>query len=742
MAGLRKFGIACLSLVTLLVVQLSTAVGSPVEELARRLPDNTIGFVATSGGDALKGDFEKSSMGRIVNDPNARSFVGSIWTQIQTKIAAEADDANETKDVMALLDSAALFARRPIMVAVAQTQVTKGPPIWGFGVVDAGEMKPQLSEAIAKLESHADKDEIVEVERASVKVRAVKDGDSTPLYWGWVGNYLVVAVNDEQGLAIQCVSKPRATVPDIFRKVPGTDDAMVIHYDLQKIGRLVGPLIAEESKGEFDPNMIVKALAGLGLDKITGLTARLGFSGADLVSDELIEVPEPRTGLLAAFKPVDPSLLGLVDPNAMEVSIVNCDPAAIYDAIVNTIRTVSPDEAYPEFQNGLAKVESELKINIRKDLLGAMGGPAVFYALPAGKMVELPMGGYVAVMKMKDAALFEKTMISLGKYISTQAGGGFQVSDMNDGSTTTHVWSIPALVMMQVMPAWSVTGDTVVIASSTTLHQMQVKCVASRARRPKSLLDTDGYKRVAAQLPKNPITLTYVDSQVQFGQMMTGLQQFWPIMTMMIAKEGVTLPVMLPNLDATIKQMRPGCRYAYFDAAGLHFRYQGSGVEASLSGAAGGALAMGILMPALARTRQLAFRMTSGSNLSALGKACLIYANDHNDKFPPDLETLVKEEGVTPKTLESKLKPNGFPGPSFVYIAGQTTNMQPDNIVAYENPEFCTEGVNVLFVDSHVEFVKPEPFRKQLAETCKRLGRKMPTIRFKGEDDTDETENK
>jgi prepilin-type N-terminal cleavage/methylation domain-containing protein len=46
------------------------------------------------------------------------------------------------------------------------------------------------------------------------------------------------------------------------------------------------------------------------------------------------------------------------------------------------------------------------------------------------------------------------------------------------------------------------------------------------------------------------------------------------------------------------------------------------------------ALLMGILMPALARVRQLAFRMTCGTNLSGIGKAMLIYANDYEDELP------------------------------------------------------------------------------------------------------------
>jgi prepilin-type N-terminal cleavage/methylation domain-containing protein len=46
------------------------------------------------------------------------------------------------------------------------------------------------------------------------------------------------------------------------------------------------------------------------------------------------------------------------------------------------------------------------------------------------------------------------------------------------------------------------------------------------------------------------------------------------------------------------------------------------------------ALLMGILMPALARVRQIAFRMVCGTNLSGLGKAMLIYSNDYDDEYP------------------------------------------------------------------------------------------------------------
>jgi len=46
------------------------------------------------------------------------------------------------------------------------------------------------------------------------------------------------------------------------------------------------------------------------------------------------------------------------------------------------------------------------------------------------------------------------------------------------------------------------------------------------------------------------------------------------------------------------------------------------------------ALLMGILMPALAKVRSLANRMACGTNLSAIGKAMLLYAADNDDDYP------------------------------------------------------------------------------------------------------------
>ena len=46
------------------------------------------------------------------------------------------------------------------------------------------------------------------------------------------------------------------------------------------------------------------------------------------------------------------------------------------------------------------------------------------------------------------------------------------------------------------------------------------------------------------------------------------------------------------------------------------------------------ALLMGILMPALTKVRAIARRLVCGTNLSAIGKSILIYANENDDDYP------------------------------------------------------------------------------------------------------------
>jgi hypothetical protein len=139
------------------------------------------------------------------------------------------------------------------------------------------------------------------------------------------------------------------------------------------------------------------------------------------------------------------------------------------------------------------------------------------------------------------------------------------------------------------------------------------------------------------------------------------------------------------------------------------------------------ALLMAILMPALARTRQVAFRMVCGTNMHSLGKAMLIYANDYDDKFPTSSEwcdLLIEHQEVSPTTFRCKGAPEGPCNYAMNTNVGELgSSAPPDMVLLFEThpgwnqtggPEILTteyhegDGCNVLFVDLRAAFVKTQ----------------------------------
>lgn len=133
---------------------------------------------------------------------------------------------------------------------------------------------------------------------------------------------------------------------------------------------------------------------------------------------------------------------------------------------------------------------------------------------------------------------------------------------------------------------------------------------------------------------------------------------------------------------------------------------------------------MAILMPALARTRQLAQRVACGANMATLGKAMIIYCNDFNDKYPPPsqwCDLLIEHTAVCKEQFRcrgAKQGPCNYAMNAAIEKLGATA--PPDIVLLFETrpgwnqaggPEILStenhrEGCNVVFNDSHVQFVK------------------------------------
>ncbi|MFC1636059.1 DUF1559 domain-containing protein, partial [Planctomycetota bacterium] len=664
-------------------------------------------------------------LGRLWHDPGMQSFVESLEQGLLAKITQEIDDPDAAKAIDTVRGFVRLVLSRPVVVGVAQKETQDGPPVYGFAMLDAGPRKAEIASALAKLEALAGEGNIVDVQVGSLTMHGPENPGGVPGYWGWVGDRLVFSINDGTGLAMKYLQGSNRVAPDYLRKVPGTGDAFVIHINRQKIFNVLGAITGMQG-AEDEFGAIQAVIKELGLDELKSVTARMGFDGPDMVSNVLLEIAQPRTGLLANLKTIDLAMFDAVDSDTMSASVFNCDVAGIYDIVMKAGRTVLGDE-FTEVEGAIAEIETELKIKIRDGLLKSIDGQMVFYSIPGGAATGSPQGAFALVAKLKDPKLWEETLTSLGQFAAGQSEGMVQISSQDQGGRTMHTWTIAPLAMVHLMPSWCIVDDKVVIASNPTFLRSAVDQIGSGKQ---SIRSTAGFKKVTAKLPDNLISLKYSDSKVQFNQMMMGLQQFWPMVTMGATQAGFKLPALLPNLSHIAEHMGPSCQYSWFDAQGLRSHYRGTGIEPGIGVAAGAGVGLGIMMPALARARQQARRTVSAMNLKQLGLALNMYADEHQGTLPDSIEQ-AKDYYGNAKILESPFKPKDFEGPSYIYIAGQDLSMYPGNFLAYENPGFCFEGVNVLHLDGHVEWMRPDVLMHELEATYKRLGREMPEIEFK-----------
>ena len=138
-------------------------------------------------------------------------------------------------------------------------------------------------------------------------------------------------------------------------------------------------------------------------------------------------------------------------------------------------------------------------------------------------------------------------------------------------------------------------------------------------------------------------------------------------------------------------------------------------------------LALLMWVPVVLKMRQIAFRMVCATNMTVLGMAMLVYSNDYDDKLPTAskwCDLLVEHTDVTEKGLRCPGAPEGACNYAMnKNIEELGAHPPPDMVVLFEThpgwnqsggPEILTtdnhegEGCNVLFFDSHVQFVRTE----------------------------------
>lgn len=711
----------CLSVVMLLNVACwAQNHPSGAESLMACLPDDTVFCIAGGSLTELKPQLEQSVLGRFYRDEGVRTFVQGIVQGVSPQLEQEFKDIN---GVDIALDAARDVANCSRLLAMGYQERAEGLGVYGVLLLDAEEHKAQMSSWVTQLEEHLDPDEFETRSVGAITIKQLKDDDGVPVYWAWIGDRFLVAVNDAGDNALRAVQKSAWKGRTHLSKVSTRGDLMVGYADFPGLITLMQETLAAEDEQEVS-DAVKQVWQALGLGHLREKIVRISIADSGLAADAYVSFSGPRQGLMAMMHPVKADVFQVVDASAIEAFAWNWDWAGTYDLILNTVRQLSEPEDFNEIRQGITELERQLDLSIRQDLLEPLSGPMVVYTMPPGSVPQVAMGGAICVAKLTDPEAFTAAVQKVLQLGAALSQGQLQVSTQTISGRTYHCWALPAMAMVQAMPTWTIVDNYWVCSTNVPLCAYGADRVQGHSGQ--SLASNESFVNLCAEVPtQSLLTLGYTDSRIKMQATYQALQQIWPMATMMAAQAQVQLPFILPSINHLIEDLKPAMTYTWEDAQGIHAHLQGATVE--LGAIAGVSLGAGILMPALARTRQLAVRMTSGTNLSAIGKACLVYACDHEDDLPPDLETLVQEDYLDAALLRSKMRQKNADDSDYLYIS-QSMDNDHRNIVAYDNPKGLKayDGVNVLYLDCHVQFIKMDEFEQQLDETYQRLGRKRP----------------
>lgn len=491
--------------------------------------------------------------------------------------------------------------------------------------------------------------------------------------------------------------------------------------DVDGIFTLIGRFVAEAgASDDFDMFLDIS-----GLRTVEAKYMDIADSPLGVVTNIYVKAPGERRGLLSLWnqRPLTDADLALIPPDATWAMAMNLDLEALYHEVMDTVAELDPAAAENARQM-MTAAGTSLGAHIENELLPALGDTWILYDAPdhGGFLFT----GIVISVEAKDPAVLQRVtrnIVNLAGGGVAMATPGVRVRPMtveHDGHEITFTQVTGTF--MPMAPAAALAHERFLIGLSPQAVAAALDGLA-KSHGDGGILANEEANKIRAKLPDGLMSFYYVDvrhaTRNSYG--------FWHLIQtacLSAAAAGSDAdPGSLPTLEEVLADVHNAAGGWSADEDGLRYTGYGSLLQLSPpSAVAGAALPVSILLPSLARAREMARRTVSAANLSGIGQGCFVYANDHEGEFPPDLQTLLDENYLMDDAVLHS--PRHAPDErSYVYVAGQHSDTADyRNVLAYEIP-VDDEGTNVLFADGHVQWMKLPRFKLELRQTYERLNR-------------------
>ncbi len=703
--------------------------------LADRLPGNAAIYIEWAGYDELKTAEGETPFGKIVERPAVKRFISELTRIITLNARKEAAAEGEAETLDRALELAdILWHHRVAIDVLGVTMSDRGPAPEAVLAIDFAGDTESANEFRTGIEKILEKVGLPPATQEEIDGRSLKTiviPFISIVRYGIVDDVFLVMLGTDTPAKVfaalngngPVVSKDRRFVA-AMKKI-GTQNRrniMISHLDTATILEQARDVWKMMTQSETFPPMIENALNAASFDRLHSVTTTIQVDRDRFRQSMFIALP-PNNGLPKWMhqKPVSDEQLRMVPFDAVFAKIANFRLTDIYDGIAHVVSAIGPDQN-GQFKNGIAKVEGQIGLRIRDDILAKFDGGWIAYVSPSAGGIAVT--GLTLMIESSDTDGIEQIVTRLVRMIDTEIPDvSIAIQEQQyKGHTVRHLafkgQPIP------VAPAWTTHDGYLILAlyPQIVTHAVDHLLTGDAAR---SITDNPDFQNGLKRLPKNPTTIVYTDTKALAGNLYSLLLPLSTMAAAQLGAEGIDIsPGLLPGRNDLTADLFGDVATYSSDKDGVLIVSTGPfpiEMAAVAVPFAMGATAS-ILIPSLSRARTLAKRTVSMANVRGLLMACHIYANDHNDQFPPSLESLIDEGSVVKKMLRSPLETRNRN--SYVYLAAGSQNI-PDpgqTVVIYEHPEnHGNEGTVVGFADGHAEFVPIPRFNELLAKSRETL---------------------
>ena len=614
---------------------------SQAQDFESLLPEGTIAYSGTGDLSAFLAEAKSKAAGKILREQEVQDFLEEPMQQIHGMLQMGIAQAQQTPALQDIdLNPQTLFGGPFGRTFFALTHLTlpaepgAAPDVGMVVGLEAGQGATDLLGLLqGVVQSLAASDGVeldiatVEVGSASYQRTLFQDDEAPPLCFAKIGNLSVLSLSEKSihGM-LQCAAGAAGISgsADIqaAQAVVGKPPAKSMHGYANTAG-LVGILedglkIAQQHAGENDAREIGMVLQALDFSELRKMGATYTVSGydGDVSVMRSYQSLDPQAGGLvkairALMGPIDKDLVNLIPSSALSFSLANFDIAPLYDTCLEGLRVVAPEAhamAMMQLQGFAAQVggtdaDGNPLWDLRRDLIGAVGGSFFSMTTPGAATMFGPANNTVAFFGCKNAAGLERSLSLLIALPGQMAGFPLQFNASDHNGVTMHTLDASALgpaaaMAAMIQPTYAIHGGRFYMASSPkslggfldSMAQPPAENVTQRA----------DFARHFSKMPQDAtyLSLAYGDTKTNFENLYNTLLGTVP-MAIAMMPEAQDLPIdlsLLPTAEA-ISQHLFGSVSANFEAGpGVYVTEVRSpfGIEAglALAGLVGGGMAI------------------------------------------------------------------------------------------------------------------------------------------------------